>query len=525
MTKKLPTGWVETKLGEVTLPVATVRPEATPDVEFTYFDIGGIDNQHAKIATTQSVAGREAPSRARQSVKMGDILFSTVRTYLKNIALVEDEHPNPVASTGFTVIRPGPGVIPKFLFHQVLTESFLQPLHDLQTGTSYPAVRDRDVFAQTVRLAPTAEQARSVAKLDDLFARLDAGEAALRRAKERLKRYRVAVLHAAVTGELTKAWRKEHQSEETGAELLKRLLIERRKKWEAAELAKMHEKGKEPRDGNWKSRYLEPTLPDTTGLPGLPKGWVWASIDAIVTEPVRNGISVKGSVQPTGVTALRLDAMTDSGFDYSKVRHLPLPADAVADLWVRDGDFFVSRGNGSLRLVGRGTIASNAPGHLVYPDTMIRLRLAAMQSLSAWVSTIWGSNLIRRQVESRAKTTAGIYKISHGDLRVMAIPLPPLVAQGKIVREVKSRLASADHLAAAIDEQLAGARRQRQAILRDAFAGRLVARDEHDEPAAALLDRVRAECRPAERDSLADKRSRNRNAKCVSNVAMDGRSV
>ena len=164
MPKKLPKGWVKTKLGEVCLPVETIQPNDSPDIEFTYFDIGGIDNERNRIAQTKTLTGRFAPSRARQAVRKDDILFSTVRTYLRKIARVESDYPNPVASTGFTVIRAAEGVSSQFLFFQVLSEDFLQPLHALQSGTSYPAVRHRDVFAQWIVLAPTREQERIVSK-------------------------------------------------------------------------------------------------------------------------------------------------------------------------------------------------------------------------------------------------------------------------------------------------------------------------------------------------------------------------
>jgi type I restriction enzyme S subunit len=96
MPDKLPKGWTKTKLGEVCLPVASVQPGDSPDTEFTYFDIGGIDNNRNRIAETKTVTGRNAPSRARQSLRTDDILFSTVRTYLRKIARVEHEYPNPV---------------------------------------------------------------------------------------------------------------------------------------------------------------------------------------------------------------------------------------------------------------------------------------------------------------------------------------------------------------------------------------------------------------------------------------------
>jgi type I restriction enzyme S subunit len=253
MSEKLPNGWAKTKLGEVCLPVATIQPQDSPDTEFTYFDIGGIDNENNRIAETKAVTGRNAPSRARQALRKDDILFSTVRTYLRKIARVDREYLNPVGSTGFAVIRPAEGVSSQLLFCQVLSDDFLQPLHALQSGSSYPAVRARDVFAQQIVLPPAREQERIVSKLSAAFSGVERAETAARRAQERLQRYRTAVLDAAVTGKLTRSWREsqpkgEKISTESGEDLLRRLLLARRALWEKSELGRLCDGGKVPKD-------------------------------------------------------------------------------------------------------------------------------------------------------------------------------------------------------------------------------------------------------------------------------------
>ena len=172
MARKLPNGWMKTTLGEICLPILTVQPQVSPDADYTYFDISSVDNEKNQIVNAKILKGQKAPGRARQAVQKDDILFSNVRTYLRKIARVESDYPNPVASTGFTVIRPPQGVSSQFLFYQILTEEFLQPVHLLQTGSSYPAVRPRDVFAQEVVLAPTPEQKRIVSKLNASFTRI-----------------------------------------------------------------------------------------------------------------------------------------------------------------------------------------------------------------------------------------------------------------------------------------------------------------------------------------------------------------
>jgi type I restriction enzyme S subunit len=169
---ELPDGWTWTSVGEITTPVEKVKPREQPDSDFIYLDISSINNSKNKITEPKNYIGADAPSRARQLVHTNDVLFSTVRTYLKNIALVPEIYDGQIASTGFSVLRCRDGVSPKFLFYYTLTDDFISALSNVQRGTSYPAVRDSDVREQIIPLAPFNEQKRIVAKMEELFSQL-----------------------------------------------------------------------------------------------------------------------------------------------------------------------------------------------------------------------------------------------------------------------------------------------------------------------------------------------------------------
>lgn len=192
---ELPSGWVETTLGDICLPVTSHRPADRPGEEFTYIDIGGIEAQ--RITETKRLLGSEAPSRARQLVTAGDTILSTVRTYLKKTALVPDEFDGATASTGFCVLRPASGIEPRFVFYRAIEERFVSDLSARQTGSSYPAVRDTDVFQSGIRIPPTIEQRRIVAAIEEQLSRLDAAESSLLRTLERLALARQALLRRA----------------------------------------------------------------------------------------------------------------------------------------------------------------------------------------------------------------------------------------------------------------------------------------------------------------------------------------
>lgn len=243
-------------------------------------------------------------------------------------------------------------------------------------------------------VAPLAEQIRITDALDELFSDLDAGVVALERARAKLSQYRASVLKAAVEGTLTAQWRQQHPHTERASELLKRILAARCRWWEDEQLRRFKGKAQEPPE-DWRAKYKEPVTPDTTKLPPLPGGWCWATVDSLIVEPIINGISVRGSAEPPGIPALRLNAMSDRGFDYNAKRYLPLLEAQVSDLWIEPGDFFVSRGNGSKKLVGRGTPAQKTPHPIVFPDLMMRLRFVRTVRETAWISTIWGSGIVR----------------------------------------------------------------------------------------------------------------------------------
>lgn len=492
---ELPTGWAWTTIGEVTESIVDQSgPSGIGD--FLYVDISSIDNKAKKIVFAKSIPIAQAPSRARQRLRAGDVVVSMTRPNLNAVAMVPVNMECAIGSTGLHVLRTNT-TNPAWLYYLVQTEAFINAMSGLVLGVLYPAVRPKDIRAYTIPLASLPEQHCIIAEIEKQFTRLDAGVVVLERVRANLKRYRASVLKAACEGRLVPTEadlaRAEGRDYEPADQLLARILKERRAKWEADQLAKMQTQGKVPKDDKWKEKYQEPVEPDTTNFPELPEGWAWMTVDAMLAEPLCNGISVKGSDTPPGVAALKLNAMSERGFKYQFVRYLPIDEKLAKDLEVVAGDFFVSRGNGSLDLVGRGTLAQDPPFQVVFPDTMIRLRFLEIVKSSVWVSTIWPAKFVRRQIERRVKTTAGIWKIAQPEVASVKFPFPPLAEQHRIVAEVERRLSVIDELEAVITANLKRAERLRQSILKRAFEGKLVPQDPNDEPASALLERMRAE--------------------------------
>jgi type I restriction enzyme S subunit len=155
-------------LGELVLPVSTCNPETgMSEADFRYIDLSSVNQQTKTIELDRRVQVADTPSRARQLIKAGDVLVSTVRPNLNAVAVVPNRLDGAIASTGFCVLRPNPELLrSEYLFHWVRTESFISEMVRRATGASYPAVSDRIVCESAIPLPQIEEQRRIAAILD-----------------------------------------------------------------------------------------------------------------------------------------------------------------------------------------------------------------------------------------------------------------------------------------------------------------------------------------------------------------------
>lgn len=468
----LPMGWISVPLKEVVIPGGTQNPRSNGNGTFRYVDIEALDNTRQQITAAKTLENQKAPSRARMKILAGDILFSLVRPYLKNIAIVPPELDNQIASTAFCVLRPAHEIESAFLFYQVVREEFI---HSIPTyGNSPPAARDDEFLMATVRIAPRPEQRRLVEKIEELFTKLDAGVSALLRVRAELKRYRAAVLKAAVEGKLTADWRTQHPAKETGAELLRRILVERRRKWEQEQQAE----------------YKAPTERESRELPKLPPRWIWVSCDALLTK-LASGSAAVPHDEPTDKPILRSSSVRSRIVNLNDARYLADGSSKSDEPVLGEGDLLFVRLSGSLEFVGAcGVVRGLAGRRIVFPDRLFRGR-TVLPTLGPFIELCFASPPLRQMIAASVKSTAGHKRISMGAIKEQPIPLPPIEEQEAILTEVDRRLSIVDEVETEIETDLKRASRLRQSLLKRAFEGRLVPQDPNDEPAEKLLDKIR----------------------------------
>ena len=415
-----------------------------------------------------------------------------------------------VIGRGLAALRPSSGLETLYLFYYL---QFIEKRWEQKaTGTTFKAITSSVLHKQAIPLSPLPEQQRIVAKIEELFSRLDAAEEGLRRVQRNLKRYRAAVLKAAVEGRLVPRRRgvAPLRPDETGEALLQRILAERRRKWEEQEWAKLVEKAKKkaaqarrkaqglparlkdippaewqaipedeyrrylPKDDRWKQRYKEPTPPDTADLPPLPKGWVWATVEMIseTVGGVTKGRRLLGR-KTIQVPYLRVANVQRGFLDLKVVKVIEIPEEELGRYALQKYDVLLTEG-GDWDKLGRAAVWHEQIKPCIHQNHIFRARsFLFKEMLGQWIAYVANSEFGQRYFTNAAKQTTNLASINLTQLRACPIPLPPLAEQRRIVAEVERRLSVAREAEKAVEANLKRIARLRQAILKRAFEGRL----------------------------------------------------
>ena len=196
---EIPKNWCWCKGNEIFSPMTSRRPKGE---DFRYIDIESIDNKIQKIHHPKVLKMETAPSRASRETKIGDIVFSMVRPYLKNIARISEDLEDCIASTGFFVCRPKEFIDSKYCYYLMISSYVVNGLNQFMKGDNSPSINSDDITDFLYPLPTLSEQQRIVSAIEKAFEQIDIIEKNKLNLKTYIKQTKSKVLDLAIHGKL-----------------------------------------------------------------------------------------------------------------------------------------------------------------------------------------------------------------------------------------------------------------------------------------------------------------------------------
>ena len=432
-----------------------------PDSEFTYIDVGAINKERGLIQDYNILTPENAPSRARKLIKKGSVIYSTVRPYLLNIAVIQaDINPVPIASTAFAIIHPLGGISSSYVCNYLRSNIFIQYVESCQTGIAYPAINDKQFFSGLIPLPPLPEQHRIVAKVDELMALCDTleqqQEDSIQAHETLVEALLEALTDAADADAFHSAWRRisghfdvlfttEHSIEKLKETILQLAvmgkLIPQDQNDEPASilLEKIAaEKEKLIHQGEIKKQRIDPLTEDDLGQARIPKGWCLTRL--INVYDVRDGTHDSPKYQSTGFPLVTSKNLSSGQLNLDNVKFISR----------QDHEKICQRSKvdkGDILFAMIGSIG-NAALVDIEPEFSIK-NVALFKYYNAEYSC--PSFLLRflsfAEQQFKAESSGAVQSfVSLGKLRSFLIALPPLAEQHRIVAKVDELMTLCDEL-------------------------------------------------------------------------------
>jgi type I restriction enzyme S subunit len=472
-----PVNWEWVRIRQVT----SDRGQTVPNNEFTYIDVTAINKEAGYVADAKRLSASDAPSRARKLVRTGDVLYSCVRPYLLNIAVVEkDITPSPIASTAFAVLNGFGLVLAKYLWIALRSPFMVQCVEAKMRGQAYPAINDSDFALLPLPLPPLAEQHRIVAKVDELMALCDRLEAAqteresrrdrlvraslhglnqpgdagdtqvfraharftldhlprLTTCVEHIAQLRQAILNLAMRGKLVE----QNPNDEPVSELLKHIHAERAR---LIELGKINE--------NERIHIKAKSAPPDNS----PSGWKWTRFREVIWCFRGHNPPKSDFVSSPRAGYVRFIQITDFKTDRMAV-YVPM--------------------TNKLKMVYRGEIIMAAYRHIGKVSRNVEgafnVALCKVNEIlpmdRAFVELLIGTDFVRGEL-LRASERGHIPSMHSDHLLSLWVPIPPLAEQKRILKKHAELLALCDRLEAQLTTARTGSRRLLEAVLHEAL--------------------------------------------------------
>lgn len=476
----IPEGWVETNLGSfMKTGTGSVDPSRYKEEVFELYSIPAYDSDKPEIVKGERIGS------SKKVIVENDVLLSRIVPHIQRSWIVGPSRGYRQIGSGEWIIFDGSKINTKYLRYFLLSYKFHMEFMTTVSGVGGSLTRaNPNLTAKfSFPLPPLSEQNRIVEKLDELFSELEKGKEQLQLALAQLKVYRQAVLKWAFEGRLTQEWRRKQKKLKTPDELVAEIKEYRKQQYE--EQIKEYKAGiikvkpKEPKD-------IIPLTPiEIKSLPELPNGWTYVKVSSLGdvatgTTPSKAKPEYYGDkypfYKPTDLDAgfnvkKAKEYLSESGI--KQARFLPVNSILVTSIGATIGK------TGIIRIAG----ASNQQINAIIPHEIFNPNFLYFQAIGQH---------FQEQIQSNAvATTLPILNKSKFEKLIFAIC--SLEEQNFIVDDIESKFLNAEKIEATIFQSLKISDTLNQSLLQQAFEGKLVPQDPHDEPATVLLARIQRE--------------------------------
>lgn len=519
---EMPKGWVWARLEDISLVITKGSTPTTYGYSYQQEGIKFIKTENfdasGKIKNINDYISEEANKYLSRSILQEyDVLFSIAGT-IGRVGIINHNVLPANTNQALAIIRCSWNFINHQYLFYFLKSPFIQDIAlKSVVGVGRANVSLTSLGGFLIPLPPLPEQHRIVAKIEELFTELDAGVELLKKLKAKLKRYRQAVLKAAVEGNLTKEWREAKQGElEPASMLLERILKQRREKWEAEQLEKMKAQGKTPKDDSWKLKYKEPLAPDTSDLPELPDEWCWVTLISLCTA-IGDVDHKMPKAQEQGIPYISTrDFLPNGNINFEDAKKISTEdfEKLCRKIYPNWGDILLSRYGtvGEVRLIN-----NNLKFQASYSIAIIK---PVFYEVNKFIAMCLQSDTVQNQIK---KYIRGVAQPDLGlaHIKELILPFPSSLEQDEIISEMNRHISVIEQLEKTIDSNLKRAEKLRQSILKQAFEGKLVPQDPKDEPAEKLLERIKEEKAKQTTTKTKRKTKRKTQRKTQSNLQLE----
>ena len=368
----------------------TLAESCSPDFEFSYIDIGSVTYTDG-ITNYQNFKFKDAPSRARRIVHSGDILVSTVRTYLRAVACVNEHRLPQIASTGFLVLQADISKIhPHFLMYSVLSDNFICKVEANSVGISYPAINASQIVHFKLPIPQLSEQFLLVTYLDRQCSEIDALLSKTLSSIEEYKKLKQAVITQAVT----KGVRGEREMKDSGV------------KWI----------GEIPKE--WRKTQLRHCA---TIKSGITLGKSYSKDTVLIERPYLRVANVQGGY-----------------VDLNDLATIQVTPDEDLKYRLHSGDVLMTEG-GDRDKLGRGCVWHGEIEPCLHQNHVFAVQTNETILLPEFLEYLTASDVGRSYFDVTAIKTTNLACTSSSKVLAFTIPLPPIEEQIEIVSFIKER--------------------------------------------------------------------------------------